>query len=47
MMLKLTLTATVKSDSSLLFRKLKELKTLHRIILTGVRFGAMLMLDPY
>jgi hypothetical protein len=27
---------TVKSDSSLLFKKLRELNTVHRIILTGV-----------
>lgn len=33
----LNIVIVVKSDTSLLFRKLKELNILHRIILTGVR----------
>ena len=34
---------SVKNDSGLLFKKLSELKTVHRIIMTGVR--ALLVIE--
>lgn len=36
----------VKSDSSLLFRKLNELHTVHRIIMTGVSSSLIFFLTP-
>jgi len=42
----LTNATIVNNDNSLLFKKLKELNALHRIIMTGVRVSSLLPKTP-